>query len=353
MNILLTLLVGVAGWKAAAKLKLPAPAMLGSMLAVGITNILFSYASLPTAVKIFAQAISGAFIGMQISRKDVANFRFLIRPFVFLAVLLTVNTVIVGMVIHQLCGLDLTTALLSCVAGGVTDISLIAMEMQADAGTVALMQTSRLVCVLLFFPAWIKWMTRKEGESREDLRLQPQAACRPTFLDRLIKKPQVKIVFTIAVSTLFGYLGHLSKIPAASMVFPMIVIVLLNCTTAICRVPVQIKNIAQLLAGSLVGASITRATFADLGTTLIPIGLLLVSYWLVNLIYSLTCRRCGWLDLKSAMFASAPGGATDMSLIAADLNANLTKIALIQVLRAAYVVIVMPPLILLWVRLFS
>ena len=49
--------------------------MLGSMLAVGLTNILFDYAALPMAVKVFAQAISGAFIGMQIGRRDVARMR--------------------------------------------------------------------------------------------------------------------------------------------------------------------------------------------------------------------------------------------------------------------------------------
>ena len=73
MNWVLTLLAGVAGWQLAARWKLPAPAMLGSMLAVGLTNILFDYAALPMAVKVFAQAISGAFIGMQIGRKDVAR----------------------------------------------------------------------------------------------------------------------------------------------------------------------------------------------------------------------------------------------------------------------------------------
>ena len=66
----------------------------------------------------------------------------------------------------------------------------------------------------------------------------------------------------------------------------------------------------------------------------------------VNGLYSGICKRTKLLDLKSAMFASAPGGATDMSLIAADLGADLSQIALIQVLRAAYVVAVMPPLIL-------
>ena len=73
MNWVLTLLAGVAGWQLAARWKLPAPAMLGSMLAVGLTNILFDYAALPMAVKVFAQAISGAFIGMQIGRRDVAQ----------------------------------------------------------------------------------------------------------------------------------------------------------------------------------------------------------------------------------------------------------------------------------------
>ena len=57
------------------------------MLAVGLTNILFDYAALPMAVKVFAQAISGAFIGMQIGRKDVARMRGLIVPFLLLAVM--------------------------------------------------------------------------------------------------------------------------------------------------------------------------------------------------------------------------------------------------------------------------
>ena len=61
--------------------------MLGSMLAVGLTNILFDYAALPMAVKVFAQAISGAFIGMQIGRRDVARMRGLIVPFLLLAVM--------------------------------------------------------------------------------------------------------------------------------------------------------------------------------------------------------------------------------------------------------------------------
>ena len=353
MNALLTLAAGIMGWRIAARLKLPAPAMLGSMIAVGLTNILFDYAALPLAVKVFAQAISGAFIGLQINRSDLGRLKSLIVPFLILAVLLTANTFVVGIVIRQLCGWDWMTALLACVAGGVTDISLIAMEMGADVGTVAMMQTSRLVGVLLFFPYWIQFLTRHEPDAEKLAVTEIPQPMRITLLDRLICRRGGKIAFTLLLSLGLGMIGNASGLPAASMVFPMISVVGFNCTTSVCAVPVQIKNLAQLLAGSLVGVSITAATFGSLSSTLVPVGILLVSYWVVNLIYSLLCKHRHLLDLKSAMFASAPGGATDMSLIAADLGADLSQIALIQVLRAAYVVAVMPPLILGFIRLWG
>ena len=236
MNWVLTLLAGIAGWQLAARWKLPAPAMLGSMLAVGLTNILLGYAALPMAVKVFAQAISGAFIGMQIGRKDVARMRGLIVPFLLLAVMLTVNTFVVGIAIQKLCGWDWITALLSCVAGGVTDISLIAMEMDADVGTVAMMQTARLVGVLLFFPYWIQFVTRHEPKTAPVTEEKP--------LDRLISTRPSRIVFTLLLSIGLGYLGNASGLPAASMVFPMIAVAALNCTTSVCAVPLAIKNIA-------------------------------------------------------------------------------------------------------------
>ena len=348
--LILTLAVAWAGYEAAKRLRLPAPAMLGSMLAVGITNLLFDYAALPGFVKVVAQAVSGAFIGMQISKKDVLNFRYLAGPFLLLAALLTVNTFVTGWIVHRLAGFDLMTALLGAVAGGVSDISLLSMELGADTPIVALMQTLRLVGVLLIFPYWIGFFTRKEGAAKEDIRLitgNPEMGS--TWLDRRIDRREKKIVFTFLLCMLLGFLGNESPIPAGAMVLPMAAVIGLNITTSVCFVPLQLKTVAQLLAGAVVGCSIRPSTLSLLnGRALIAMAVLMANYWLVNLIYSLYCKRKGLLDLKSAMLASAPGGATDMSLIAADLNADLTKIALIQVLRAVYAVTFMPAVILLF-----
>lgn len=351
-NTFLTILVGTIGWQIAKFLKLPAPGMLGSMLLVGFTNIFFSYASFTTPIKIFGVALSGAYIGMQIKKSDIQNFRYLIKPFLILIVLLTLNTFVAGSLIHYLCNMEWKTALLSCVAGGVTDISIVAMDMNAEAGTVAMMQTCRLIGVLLLFPYWITFLTRNEPKAQEDDRFIRDAQCH-SFLDKIIKTPSAKVIFTLIVAFVFGYIGQWTKIPAASMMVPMFVVMFLNVTTNVCSVPKQEKLIAQILAGSVVGCSIKASTFSSLDKTIFPVLILLISYFLINYLYSMLCKKKNYLDLKSAMFASAPGGATDMTLIAADLGADLTKIALIQALRAAYVVAALPPLITLFIQLIS
>ena len=182
----------------------------------------------------------------------------------------------------------------------------------------------------------------------EDGRKDDEEACAhgseraANWFSKIVHTHRGKVIFTVAVSVACAAIGQASGVPAASMVFPLVVVAALNLSASACSLPLSIKNVAQLLAGSLVGASITAKTFASIESTLVPVVMLVVSYWLVNCFYAFACSRLHLLDLKSALFVSSPGGATDMALIAADLHADLTKIAVLQVLRAVYAVAVMP-----------
>ncbi|MBQ4342896.1 MAG: AbrB family transcriptional regulator [Erysipelotrichaceae bacterium] len=353
MNVILTLLAGVIGWRIAKTLKLPAPGMLGSMIFVALTNIFFSYAEFSMPIRIFGVSMSGAYIGMQIHRKDLKNFRLMLKPFLILIALLTINTFVIGTIIHYVCKIDWMTALLSCVAGGATDMSIIAMDLKADAGTVALMQTLRLMGTLLIFPYWISAMTKNENEAEMDDRIVMDSEEYSTFLNKWIHTPAQKIVFTMIVALISGFFGKWTKIPAGNLIFPMIVVMLVNVPTNVCYVTKKQKLVAQIIAGSVVGCSIDASTFSSFETTVLPVGILLFSYFIINYLYSSYCKKKNLLDMRSAMFASAPGGATDMTLIAADLGADLTKIALIQSFRAIYVISVMPLLISFFVYLIS
>ncbi len=61
MFFIITLLVGLIGAVIALKLKVPAGAMIGSLFAVAIFNILTSNADLPQSYKIIAQISTGTF----------------------------------------------------------------------------------------------------------------------------------------------------------------------------------------------------------------------------------------------------------------------------------------------------
>ncbi len=326
--VIVTFLVAVVGWRLARRLGLMAPSMLGPMIAVGATNVIFGYAQMPTWVRVFAQGISGAFIAMSITKADIRNMRRLAAPGALLLAMLTLNTLAMGVVIHELCGIDLMTSLFSCIAGGVTDTTLISMDYGTNVGTVALMQTSRLVMVLLIFPYWIRFMCRNEAEEPagqlDELDAGGGLARSEGIFGRLTESRAAKTVLTVILALVLALLGKASGIPAASMVLPLVAVAALNITKGVCAMPVPVKDAARLLAGSLVGTDITASTFSSLQTTLIPVLLLFASYWVLNLVFGLICSRTGLLDLKSALFVSSPGGASDMALIAADLDAPST-----------------------------
>ena len=348
MSIVYTLLIGLIGFLIAKKLRLPAPAMIGSMIAVGIFNILFDIAFLPPSVKIFTQAIAGLFIGVRLHTSDLKNIQKLIKPIILLLIMFTLNTFLMGIIISTFCKIDIVTSLLSCIAGGVSDIPLIAMDMGAETSIVALIQTSRLITALLVFPGWIVFFSKKAHISDIEDKEQTEEQNEKTENQRNIGK----LVLTIVVAFCASYLGSLSGMPAGSLVFSMVCIIILNCTTKLIAVEMNIKIIGQLLAGILVGITVTRETLLMVPALIIPILLLLLSFWIVNIVYGYICYRRGYIDMKSALFASCPAGASDMALIASDLGADLAKTGLIQVVRLIFSVAVMPQLINLYIDLF-
>lgn len=348
----MTLLSGFLGYACAKKMKIPAAGMIGSMVAVGMLNVIWEKATFPTEIRVFTQIIAGSFIGIQIHKKDLASFRQLYKPCILLLVMLTMNTFITGILIHKLCDIDLVTSLLSCCAGGATDISLIAMDMGADTSIVAMMQVLRLFIVILCFPAWIKLLIYNEKQE-ESTFVEPKVTISNHFnslLTKILKHNCARLIFTLSLAFLFGFLGYRLGIPSGALMFSMFATAFLNCTTRHAYMPMSIKTGAQIFAGTLVGCSLTRDTIINFQKLALPVLLLMISYVLVNIFFGFVCKKINYLDLKSALFASCPAGASDMALIAGDLGADMAKTALLQVVRLVFVIACMPMLIQLFVN---
>ena len=347
IKMIVTVLVGTLGYQIAKKLNVPSAPMIGSMVAVGIFNVFTDMATMPVTVKVFTQGIAGTFIGMRMQLDDIKNGKRLIKPILLLCALLTLNTFITGFIIHKVCGFDLMTSLLSCVSGGVTDISLAAMDLGAEPAVVAILQTSRMVSTLAFFPSWIIFFTGKD-DSAAELKAKEAKKDKANEGDKW-----KKTVISLGVAFVLSYIGRLTGIPAGSLIFSMFGIMIMNCTTDLVFVEKNIRTIGKVFAGALVGSTIGKDTVMAVPRLILPIILLIAGYFTVNFIYGVVASRAKMMDRRTAMFASCPAGASDMAMIAGDLGADLAKIGLIQVVRLIYAVAVMPQLIMLVTSLIN
>ncbi|ASB96838.1 ammonia monooxygenase [Streptococcus equi subsp. equi] len=167
LSILMTLFVGTLGGLVAKRLSIPAPFMIGSMVAVALASILTKQVEAINPMKIFAQIISGAYIGQSVSKSDLLNLPKLAKSIISLMSLFTLNMFLLGGVFVYCFDLDPVTALLSCLPGGIMDVSLMAVDMGAKADIVATLQSARLVGMLLFLPVWVTfWVNRFDPKAK-------------------------------------------------------------------------------------------------------------------------------------------------------------------------------------------
>lgn len=162
-RIIYTLLVGTIGGYLGIKFKIPAGAMIGSMAFVSIFNIFTSSGYVPANFKIIAQIVIGAMIGLNFTMDSILGLKKIIVPAIVLVIGLTTLSIILGLIIHKVTGLDLKTALFSAAPGGLTDMTIMSESFGAQSNIVALLHLIRLTTVLTILPIVIKVLTEKLG----------------------------------------------------------------------------------------------------------------------------------------------------------------------------------------------
>jgi membrane AbrB-like protein len=152
-RLLITLLVGSIGGIIGYLLKLPAGALLGSMVAVGIYNCLGFQAFMPPQVRLGVQVVVGCMLGLNLNRETFAELKTVIVPAVIIVAVLLVCGLITGFIVYKASKLDVPTAFLSSSAGGMTELSLLAVTLGADGPKVAILHAIRMITVVSVMPS--------------------------------------------------------------------------------------------------------------------------------------------------------------------------------------------------------
>jgi uncharacterized protein len=352
-SLIITTVIGAIGGITALRLKVPAGAMVGAMLAVAIFNVLTGQAYMPQNVKIITQIAAGAFIGTGIRYKDVLDMRFMIKPAIYMVLSMIILDLAMGYIMYILTGIDLVTALFACAPGGLVDMSLISSDLGADSSKVAILQLIRLMSVMMIFPPMMKFISVKlnkakaggERDISEAVDIKSEQINKVSSQKPLTKEKGLNLALTSIVGLVAGYIGYVLKIPAGAMTFSMAAVGALNILFSRGYMPINLRKVTQIFAGILIGGKMTYADVISLKSVLLPAFILLIGIIIVNLCIGFLINKISNLELITSLLASAPGGLSDMALIAKDLGGDGPKVAILQLARYVCVLAFFPIII--------
>lgn len=140
-----------------------------------------------------------------------------------------------------------------------------------------------------------------------------------------------------ALTLLAGLLVGLAllrwKLPGGMMVGAVIGACAFGLATDRATMPAAAKTAAQIIAGGLIGAGISRDEVFKMRTVVKPALILMPALLAINLVSGVLMRFTGTMDMVTALMGATPGGINSMPMIAADMGADAAKVTILQLAR--------------------
>jgi membrane AbrB-like protein len=316
------LLIAVSALLAAlfALSRLPAALLLGPMVGGILIAVNGGHIRVPRLPYIGSQAIIGCLIARAITGEIVLAF--LARWPLFLAITLAVigASGLLGFILSRRGVLPGTTAIWGSSPGAANAMMLMAEAYGADFRLVALMQYVRVAFVAL----------TASLVARVFLHGMPATPMTPWFGPVAL----VPFVETLALAGIGAGLGRILRIPAGSMLLPMVASAVLHVTGLLTiELPQWLLAFCYALLGWNIGLGFTRKILGHASRALPQIALstMILIAFCGGLAFILT--RVLGIDPLTAYLATSPGGMDSVAIIAASSHVDLSFVMALQLVR--------------------
>jgi membrane AbrB-like protein len=159
---------------------------------------------------------------------------------------------------------------------------------------------------------------------------------------RNFKQHLPAILRALLVGVPAGYLCAQLKTPIPWMIGPMIGVATLNLLGVRMASPPYARQVGQVILGSSISLYFTPPVVAALAGNLPAILAATCAVFILGILGALTLSRASGVDGKSTFFASIPGGAMAMAVLADRYGAQIAPVAVAHSLRVSVVVIAIP-----------
>ncbi len=338
MQIALAIAIGGAGGALFYLLHLPLPWMLGALVATMAASIAGLPLMAPVAIRPAVIAVIGVLLGANFTPDLLSQALDWALSLALLAVYLGLSILLVLPWYRRVGGFDPVTAYFAGMPGGLTEMIELADGASADVPRVILAQSLRIVTTVALIAVWFRVVQGYQVGG---------SVVRAGFADLA----WVDMGLLALAALAGGWLGLRLRLPAPTLLGPMAVSAALHLTGLTRSAPpAELVIVAQVVIGTVLGCrfrgipvgALIPAAGLSLGATVIMLALAVA--------LSLGVQAVTGQSAEQVLLAYAPGGLTEMSLVALALQAEVAFVALHHVVRILLVIVSAPLLFRLWRR---
>ena len=152
----------------------------------------------------------------------------------------------------------------------------------------------------------------------------------------------LRVLLTLAIALLGTFVFLKLRVPAGAFVGAVLFVGVVQVTTGITCFPPAVKTFCSAVAGSYLGTKVRKKDLAALRKAPLAAVVTVVTMMSYNVFSGWLLSRLTDIDFGSAVLGLAPGGSTEFALVAADMGYSPAAVSILQMLRMAVIVPLIP-----------
>ncbi len=330
--VFLSLLLGVAGGAVFYVASLPLPWVLGAMTANTIAAVFGVKVGLSIRLREIMVCALGMLLGSSFTPEIAEQILSWGGAVLVMIVFVAVTVALITTYYIKIGGFDRITSFFSATPGGLAPMTIIGESYGGDGRIIALAHAVRIIIVVSFIPFYLTFV--------EGLDLPVRDAIAGSG------KPMAglgDLSILVALSALGYGLAKLARIPAPSVIGPMLI-----CAAAYLagivegEPPPPLVIAAQVTIGASVGARFVGLNFRSVAKPVLMAAISALIMLSGAAVASALVAPLLGLSRPAVLLALSPGGLAEMSLIGFSLNIDTAFVATLHVARIICVVLLAP-----------
>lgn len=286
------------------------------------------------------QSILGVGIGSMLHIHDLIKLKWIFLDILIMVAISLLFSFLVG-ILYAIASSrqSLRTTIFSTLPGGVGIMASIAKEHGANAELVAILQSLRIVIVVLLAPVFLHGTLFFDAHTSL-----------PAQQDAIAASSLLYAALTVLLALSGYFIAKKCKVSSYALIGPLVISILCTNLLPFARdfsVPPLLSFIGQLFLGLTIGhgmgSRLHEIKWKDLALGFLSIIMTVLSSAVAIVFF----HYAAGLNWKTAILSAAPGGAVEMIVLAQSLNTQLEVVVTAQVIRQVLVNALIP----LWIML--